>query len=154
MNADSKQWAGPVMPPNAMELSDRYAVGQLAKIYGLGIDVRDYELCRSAFAPDAVVQGQQGPEPIDASLRKTYDVGASFHSTQHLIANQYIALNGDEAIAWSYGVAHHKAAVDETRDEIIAGVQYRDRCKRFPRGWLIVERQVVVQWLDRGPRKT
>lgn len=64
-----------------------------------------------------------------------------------------IELNGDEALVWSYGVAHHKVAPGEQRDEIIAGVHYRDRCRRFAQGWLIVERSVANQWVDMGPAK-
>ncbi len=154
MDELTQQFAGPVAAPSAAELADRYAAGQLARIYGLGIDLRDYDLCRSAFAQTALGEGRQGLVPIDDYLQGTYGVGASFHATQHIIANQYIALNGDEAIVWSYGVAHHKVAPgDITREEIIAGVQYRDRCRRFPQGWLITERRVALQWMDRGARR-
>jgi hypothetical protein len=146
----TSQWAGPVAPPSPSELADRYAIGQLARVYGLGIDLRDYELCRSAFAGEAVGESREGLVAIDQFLKGTYDVGASFHATQHLIANQYIALRGDEAVVWSYGVAHHKVAPDDTREEIIAGVQYRDRCRRFPAGWLITERRMTLMWMDRG----
>jgi hypothetical protein len=152
MNEAAQAWAGPAMPPKSVEeLLNHHAVCQLAKIYGLGLDLRDYRLARSAFADDAVAIGRDGPEPIDASLPKTYAVAESFHATQHLIANQYVQLDGDTAEVWSYGVAHHKVAPGETRDEVIAGVQYRDRCRRQGGGWLIVERQVVLQWLDQGP---
>lgn len=153
MNEVTKQWGGPVAPPSAAELADRYAIGQLAKIYGLGIDLRDYELCRSAFSDDAVGEGKEGMQPIDDYLRNTYGMGASFHMTQHIIANQYITVNGDEAVAWSYGIAHHKVGPNEARDEIIAGVQYRDRCRRFLKGWLITERRVALQWMDMGRNK-
>lgn len=151
MDEVTKLWAGPVAAPSAAELAERYAVSQLAKIYALGIDMRSYELCRSAFAQNAVGEGPQGLLPIDEYLKGTYGVGASFHATQHVIANQYVTLNGDEAIVWSYGIAHHKVAPGDTREEIIAGVQYRDRCHRFPQGWLITERRVALQWMDRGP---
>jgi hypothetical protein len=92
--------------------------------------------------------------PVDQYLRNTYNVGASFHATQHLIGQQYIRFDGEAAEVWSYGVAHHKVAPGETRDEIIAGVQYRDRCRRFPQGWLIVERRVHLLWMDMAPART
>ena len=155
MNEEARQWMGPATPPSAAALGDRVAVCELAKIYALGLDMRDYELCRSAFAPSAVAEGQGGVmEPIDESLPKTYAVAASFNATQHIIANQYVALKGDEAEVWSYGVAHHKVKPGEARDEIIAGVQYRDRCRRFANGWLITERRIVVLWLDMAPPRT
>lgn len=152
MTEDAQAWAGPAVPlKSAEELLDHHAVCQLAKIYGLGLDLRDYQLARSAFADDAVALGKEGPEPIDLSLPKTYAVAESFLATQHLIANQYVRLDGDAAEVWSYGVAHHKVRPGEGRDEVIAGVQYRDRCRRFAGGWLITERRVVMQWLDKHP---
>ncbi|CAN7402568.1 nuclear transport factor 2 family protein [Phenylobacterium sp. LjRoot219] len=152
MNDTAQAWAGPAVPPKTVEeLLDHHAVCQLAKIYGLGLDLRDYQLARSAFAADAVAIGREGPEPIDVSLPKTYAVAESFHATQHLIGNQYVTLHGDEAVVWSYGVAHHKVAPGAARDEVIAGVQYRDRCRRIAGGWLITEREVVMQWLDMHP---
>jgi hypothetical protein len=131
MSEDLRRWGGPAIPlRNFAELADHYA------------------LARSAFAQDAVTHGKQGVEAIDESLPKTYGVAASFHATQHIISNQYIHLDGDDAIVWSYGVAHHKVAQGEKRDEIIAGVQYRDTCKRFAEGWLITERSIFPHWID------
>jgi hypothetical protein len=151
MNDEAEDWGGPVLPPSPAELADRYAIAQLPKIYGLGLDLRDYELCRSAFAPDATAQGKNGMEPIDTYLPATYRTASSFHATQHVISNQYITIKGDEAVLWSYGVAHHKVVPGTQDNEIIAGVQYRNRCRRFPDGWLIIEHSVALQWMDRGP---
>jgi hypothetical protein len=81
-------------------------------------------------------------------LPKTYAIASSFQATQHVIANQYVDLDGDTAVVWSYGVAHHKVGKDERRDEIIAGVQYRDKCRLTDGGWLIVERSIANQWVD------
>lgn len=154
MSEQVKQWAGPATPLSSLaELADHHAIGQLAKIYAIGMDMRNLDLVRSAFAPDAMAQGKQGMESIETHLKFVYGVASSFHATQHVISNQYIQLKGDEALVWSYGVAHHKVAPGEQRDEIIAGVQYRDKCRRFAQGWLIVERSVANQWLDMGPAK-
>ena len=151
MNDLTKGWAGPTKAPSLEEMAEQTAISQLAKIYALGMDMRDYDLARSAFAPDAMAQGKEGLESIDEHLKFTYGVASSFHATQHVISNQYIQLDGDSAVVWSYGVAHHKVAPGEQRDEIIAGVQYRDVCRKFPAGWLIVERSVANQWIDMGP---
>ncbi|TCM12740.1 SnoaL-like protein [Novosphingobium sp. PhB165] len=152
MEFDVARWRGPVLPLSPEELADHHAVGQLCKIYALGMDLRNYDLARSAFADEAKIQGKAGLEPVDESLPATYAVASSFKATQHVIANQYVALDGNEATVWSYGVAHHKVAKGEERDEIIAGVQYRDTCRRYPDGWLIVERAIANQWVDMQPR--
>jgi hypothetical protein len=149
----SKHWAGPAVPPSADELRDHYALSQLAKIYALGIDVRNLDLCRSAFSPEATGEGRGQMLPLEDFLKTTYGVGASFHATQHLIANQYIQVQGDDADVWSYGIAHHKVAPGEAKNEIIAGVIYRDRCHRFAKGWLITERRLTTQWVDMAPAR-
>ena len=92
--------------------------------------------------------------PIDQYLKNTYAMAASFQATQTLIAQQYVRLDGDEAQTWTYAIAHRKVAPGEARDEVIAGVQYRDRCRRFAKGWLITERRVHLQWMDLGPART
>jgi SnoaL-like domain len=154
MNDFAKNCAGPAIVPTADELREHYAIGKLVKIYALGIDERDYQLCRSAFAPDAVGEVRGTMVPIEEYVKYTYGVGTSFHATQHLIAQQYIQMHGDEAEVWSYGIAHHKVAPGEARDEIIAAVQYRDRCRRFDRGWLITERRAPLLWMDMAAART
>jgi hypothetical protein len=154
MTEMAKACAGPARAPTVEALLEHHALCQLAKTYALGMDLRDYDLCRSAFAPDAVGDERGSLVHVDEYLRRTYEVGASFQATQHLIGQQYVRLDGEEAEVWSYGVAHHKVAPGEARDEIIAGVQYRDRCRRFSEGWLIVERRVHLLWMDMAPART
>lgn len=151
MSEDLRQWAGPIAPPGPAELADRYALGQLARVYALGVDMRDYELARSVFAADAIAEGSFSG-PIDDYLPKVHGGAAAYQATQHNITNQYVSLNGDEALVWSYAVAVHKVAPGESRDDgrkdMTLGVQYRDACRRFPEGWLIVRRQAVIQWSE------
>jgi hypothetical protein len=146
-------WAGPATAPSAEELREHHALCQLAKIYALGMDLRDYDLYASAFAPDGQGEARGTMVPMEQYLRTTYEMGSSFHATQHMIGQQYVRLDGDEAEVWSYGVAHHKVAPGEARDEIIAGVQYRDHCRRYPKGWLIFERRVHMLWMDMAPAR-
>ena len=150
MNDDLHRWAGPIASPSPAELADRYAISQLVKVYALGVDMRDYELTRSVFAPDAHADGSGGIGPIDDYLPKVYHGAAAYEATQHNITNQHVSLNGDEALVWSYAIAVHKSAPGEERPNLTLGVQYRDTCRRFPKGWLIVSRKVVIQWAE-GP---
>lgn len=152
MTEQARKWAGPATPPTANEMADRAALESLCKIYALGMDMRDFDLVASAFAGDAVIHGPNGLQPFRESMSGTFAFASGFAATQHLIAQQYVDAAGDEATVWSYGVAHHKVAPGEDRDEIIAGVQYRDRCRRFAEGWLIVERAIHNLWVDIRPR--
>jgi hypothetical protein len=148
-NTDIGQWRGPSPASSPSELADRYAVSQLVKIYALGIDMRDYDLCRSAFAPDAVAENRGGMAPIDDFLPKLYARATSFQVTQHNVTNQYVTLKGDEALVRSYAIAFHKPHPGDGQQSITVGVQYYDVCRRHPEGWLIAERRAAIQWTER-----
>jgi hypothetical protein len=142
---DPRQWAGPFKSPTPQELADRYAVSQLVKIYALGVDLRDMDLVFSAFAPDAMAEGSASSGPVKEYLPSVAGGAAEFKGgTQHNITNQHVTLNGDEALVWSYAIAIHKH-LDE-RPNLNMGVIYKDTCRRFPEGWLIVHRKVSVLW--------
>jgi hypothetical protein len=112
--------------------------------------MRDYRITRSVFAPDAFAEGSAGAAAIDEYLPRVHNGAATFEATQHNITNQHVSLDGDEAVVWSYAIAVHKVAPGDTRENMTLGVQYRDTCRRFPDGWLIVKRKVVIQWAE-GP---
>jgi hypothetical protein len=151
VNDDPRQWAGPMPSPSAAELADRYAVSQLVKIYALGIDLRDLDLVKSAFAPDAVADGSASSGPVSEYLPYVQQGAANFKGgTQHNITNQHVTLNGDEALVWSYAIAVHKMGPDQEGSNLNMGVIYKDTCRRFPKGWLIVHRKVSVLWTQKS----
>ncbi len=144
------RWRGPIPPPGPAELADRYAVSQLVKVYALGIDMRDLDLVRSVFVPDAPVEGMAGAMPASEYLPTVYAGAAAYAATQHNITNQHVVIDGDDAEVWSYAVCYHLEAPGSGREDLVVATQYRDRCHRFPAGWLIVARRSVAQWV-RGP---
>lgn len=139
---------GPTVPPCAQELADRQAIGDLVRIYALAIDMRDPERLLTCFDPDGIGEGSLGSGPLHEVIRKTYEGTFAFVRTQHTIINQMIAVDGDEAVMWSYGVAYHIRASDDPGGNLTVGVQYRDKCRRTDKGWLITHRKVAVQWAD------
>jgi hypothetical protein len=145
-----RAWAGPFPSPSPTELADRYAASQLVKIYALGVDMRDYEVTRSVFTDDAFAEGTSFAGPIDDYLPQAHNGAATYMATQHNIINQHVQITGpDEALVWSYAIAVHHVAPEDTRPDLILGVQYRDSCRRFPKGWMIVRRKVVMMWSER-----
>jgi hypothetical protein len=147
---DLDQWRGPIAAPGPSELADRYAVSQLVKAYALGIDMRDLDLVRSVFTPDAEVEGMMGAMPAAAYLPTVFDGASVYAATQHNITNQHVTIDGDEALVWSYAVCYHLEEAGSGREDLVVATQYRDRCRRFPDGWLITSRKAVMQWV-RGP---
>lgn len=146
MSEELQHWRGPVVPPDAAGLADRYALGQLARVYALGVDLRDYPLARSVFADEAVVEGSTTGGPVDVYLPFILESVSAFKATQHNITNQYISVSGDEGLVWSYAIAVHKVVLGAPRNDFDLGVTYRDTCRRIGGGWLIVQRKVVMHW--------
>lgn len=147
---DCRRWAGPIMPADAAALADREAVRQLAMVYALGMDMRDLDLVLSCFDADGTGDGTAGVAPLHDYLRRTYAAAAAYRATQHTMLNQYVALDGDAALLWTYGIAYHVQHAGAGLADLTVGVHYRDRCRRTPRGWLVRDRKAVVQWTD-GP---
>lgn len=138
-----EKWGGPAKVPTVEELRDHHAISMLAKIYALGVDLYDPELCRSAFATDATAaMGEDGEMvPIEEHLSMIHQMIGAFESTQHLIAQQYIRTDGDAAEMWSYGLG-------VVNRRVVSGQQYRDTCRRDEQGWLITARRVHVHWVE------
>lgn len=152
MSYDIKCWAGPSAVPDAAELAERYAITQLSKIYALGIDMRDYDLCRSAFTDDAISSGAMGEAPIDEYLPRVYGGAAAYAATQHNMINQFVDFTGpNEARLLSYAIAVHKVEPGSDQPNLTMGVHYRDTCRRTDKGWLICARQAVAQWSETTP---
>ena len=101
---ESARWRGPIPPPSAAELADRYGVSQLVKVYALGIDMRDLDTVLSVFSPDAFVAGMAGAMPAAEYLPAVFAGAAVYQRTQHNITNQHVSIEGDEALVWSYAV--------------------------------------------------
>ena len=153
VSEELKRWGGPVAAPDAAELADRYALGQLARVYALGVDLRDYPLARSVFADDAIVEGTGTSGAIDEYLPFIVESVSKFKSTQHNITNQYISIAGDDALVWNYAIAVHKVMPDADRRHFNLGVTYRDTCRRTAAGWLIVTRKVAFHWKQEFDRE-
>lgn len=145
---DFEQWTGPIRPPGAAELADRHAISQLPKVYALGIDMRRPEITLSIADPDGKGEGTVGSLPLHEYLEKTYAGATAFVATQHTMLNQYITVNGDDAVMWTYAVAYHIRPTDDPDGNLTVGVQYRDCCRRTDKGWLITRRKAVVQWIE------
>jgi hypothetical protein len=147
---EHRQWAGPIAAPTPERLADTYAITQLVKVYALGVDMRDLGLVQSVFDPEGSVKGTAGALPTVDYLPLIFEGASVYVATQHNITNQYVTVDGDDALMWSYAVCYHLEEPDSGRDDLVVAVQYRDVCHRNSSGWLIAARTTVVQWM-RGP---
>jgi hypothetical protein len=112
--------------------------------------MRDLDLVLSCFDESGTGDGTAGKAPLHEYLRKTYVGATAYRATQHTMINQYVHVDRDEALMWTYGVAYHIAGDGGMTGNLTVGVQYRDVCSRTAKGWIIHRRKAVVQWTD-GP---
>ncbi len=144
---------GPIAPLDPNTAADLGAACQLARVYALGIDLRDHDLVRSVRAADAVVEGMIGASPIEEYLPRLLDGVARYAATMHNITNQYGVMDGDTGLVWSYAHCVHIEPEGSDRPDLHVGVQYRDTVQREGDGWLISARHTVSLW-TRGPLNT
>ncbi len=132
------------------ELADRIAIDDQLARYCRAIDTDDWDLLDEVFAPDAVVDytssgGIRGIFPeVKAWLAH---VLPHFAVRQHYVTNREVTIDGDVATSRAYlynpmGVRRADGGVDL----FFTGGVYRDRWRRTPAGWRIVERVEVELW--------
>jgi SnoaL-like domain len=148
--ADVAAQRGPILPDSPTVLADRAAVGELPRLYALGVDLRDEAMVRSVFAPDAVMRGALGEALADEYVPKLLAGVATYAATMHNITNQYTVVDGEHASVWSYAVALHLEEPGNGRADMAMGVHYRDQATRTDAGWIVTGRETVRLWV-RGP---
>jgi hypothetical protein len=91
-------------------LLQRQAIHDVMVRYAYGVDTRNFEMVADCFTPD-----------VDAPLFKQHNRDdlvrfisgvQHFHTTMHMMGNQFIGVNGDRATAASYAMLTHRADPD------------------------------------------
>jgi hypothetical protein len=133
------------------ELEDREQVRDLLIRYGLALDAHDWALLRTVFVPEAVadygeLEGRN--EGIDEIIAACHRALVGLDSSQHLIANLHVEVDGDRATASSYLHAQHYLVSASGVNTFVVGGTYRDRIVRTPEGWRIEHRTLTTTWTD------
>ena len=130
------------------EISDRLRINDLLVTYAAALDARDWDLVRTVFTDDAVLDysvfgGPRGS--VDEAVEWLAKALARVRVTQHLITNVLVQLGSDTAEVTS---AVFNPLGTET-DVVLVGGSYHDRIERTADGWLIAERKAEFAWSDR-----
>ena len=136
------------------EVGDRLAIQQLMYRYAMAVDGRDWELYRTVFTSDAVidyVDSGGGRADLETTVKWLAEVLGIFAGLQHNMTNHVVEIDGDRARACTYYVAYH-TLVDGQGGEtvLVMGGFYRDRLVRTAPGWRISERVELGEWME-GP---
>ena len=125
-------------------LVDESDLRDLIHRYALGLDTRDWELWRSIFTDDVVIDlSDYEPDPpprrlpIDRFLGYTQRLFAGFDATQHLIGTHRFAIHGDRATITAHMRAEHWLTSGQGTDRYTMYGTYTDDCVRTPDGWRV-----------------
>jgi 3-phenylpropionate/cinnamic acid dioxygenase small subunit len=135
-------------------LQDRLDVQDVLVRYAMALDSHDWELLRTCFLPDAVadygaLEGRnEGIEEIIAACHRAL---GGLDSSQHLIGNAVVQVDGDTATATCYLHAQHYLVSGSGVNTFVVGGTYRDRLVRTPDGWRIEHRALETTWTDGNP---
>jgi 3-phenylpropionate/cinnamic acid dioxygenase small subunit len=133
-------------------LLDRTAISDVQLRYATGVDTRDWPLFRSCFTDEIETESSSAvgspPQRIKADdwverVRRTID---GLKATQHMITNQVITLEGDEATCVAYVQARHHLPNETRGSEQVTYGYYTNRFVRTAEGWKIRARKLTVLW--------
>ncbi|BAH48598.1 nuclear transport factor 2 family protein [Rhodococcus opacus] len=126
----------PESPPDRVQITDRLHV--VANL----LDTRDWPGFAATLTEDVVAYGRTGPAAVVARVRSHLDVCGT---TQHLLGNIRIDLDGDTARTTSYFRAFHLGLGDRAGASYECLGEYRDQWRRGPSGWLLSGRVIDVR---------
>lgn len=134
------------------QLTDRLDIVDVVNRYATALDSQDWDLLDAVFSRD-VAANFIGNElrGLDAVKEMVRGMLGGLGPSQHLIANHRVSLDGDEAGCISAVRAFAAGPGDDRRTYELWG-EYRDRLRRLPEGWRIVEREMRVSF-EQGARE-
>jgi ketosteroid isomerase-like protein len=134
---------------SSSELMERAAIGDLLDDYAYAVDSRDWDLLRSLFTADAVLDysAAGGPKGSrDEVLDWISTALPAVTLSQHLITNRRIRVHGDTASVRSELLNPLLFAGDDGTQMLLLGGRYDDRVQRTPDGWKFTERVHTTTW--------
>lgn len=129
-------------------LLDRMEITDTSIRYATGIDLRDRELYRSCFTDEMEIDfssiGMGEPLKVQADLwvDQAFSIVGGFESTQHMITNHVISIQGDQATCVAYLQAQHY----NPEGMWTVGGYYTNTLVRTPEGWKISKLKLTATW--------
>lgn len=135
---------------NALD-ADHWKFRQLAELYAQAVDSNRPELLESIVTADAVIEGPafrmsgiHEIRGIPAMLREYYQ------QTRHLVHNQVIMINGDQATGETYGTADHllRGESNGVQQILVWHLRYKDVSRKEEGSWLFACRKLEIDWTE------
>ena len=132
-------------------LASRQAIHDLMMAYCRAVDRGDQGSLLALFHPDATIVSGLVNGPAEAFAGQLIaHVTGQLASCSHSVANEWIEVNGDQAVAESYVIAFTLSEGEDARQAIVGG-RYLDRFERRPHHgndgeWKFRERVFVMDY--------
>ena len=139
------------------DLSDRIEIADLLTRYADAVDRRDWDRYRSVFTPDARIDytsvgGVAGS--VDEVCGWLAEALVMFESTQHMISNVSVELDGDTAAVTAMVINPMKLSDGTVHGTVwTTGGWYHHKLVRTPDGWRSRHLREEASWFQGLPQK-
>jgi 3-phenylpropionate/cinnamic acid dioxygenase small subunit len=141
------------MQKDLQELLDERDIIDTTIAYCWAIDNRQWDVLRArVFLPTATAMLGSKLEGIESILSHINFTLSPLDTTQHMISNHQVTLDGDHATSRCYFHAQHvRKDASGGPSYIVAGI-YTDDLVRTTSAWRIKHRDLLVLWTEGNPK--
>ena len=134
-------------------MSDQQDIIDVTIAYTWALDTKQWDDLRThVFTPDATaVLHKVECNGVEAIISRISGAIEPLDTTQHLIGNHQVTIDGDTATCRCQLHSQHVRAGAEGGDLFVIGGFYRDRLIRTPKGWRIQHRDMIATWSSGNP---
>jgi hypothetical protein len=138
-----------------VSIEDKLALRELAEAYARCADRVDGEGLAALFLPEGVLRiVRRGVDDPPAVRNGRAEIATAikrldrYVKTFHMVGNQYLTVDGDDATGETYCIAHHLLGESGEQIDHVMMIRYQDRFRREPDGWRIAVRELQVDWTE------
>lgn len=148
---DGQMEVSAVLLAKAENALARQEIHDLIMTQARGTDRGDEALLRSAWHPGATIDAGIFEGPADEFCSMIVGATAGMKRMAHSVANEWLKVDGDEAVGESYVIAFTTAPSDDGDVDEFNGGRYLDRFARKNGEWKFTHRTFVPDWSTRHP---
>ena len=135
------------------QLEEKQKIVDLTIAYTWIIDHGPRERLREIFTENAVfiidTRHLNGIDEIRGKIERTL---GGLSSSQHIVSNHQVSIDGDTATSRCYLHAQHTLTGTEGGDNYVMAGRYIDKLVRVDSEWRITERQLMLDWTEGNNR--